>query len=335
MRMNFSVALGVVLAVVLGLPGCGRRDTEEVRIAIGGAEQFIYLPATLAQQLGFYEAEGVRVKVENFPGGAKSLQSLLGGSADVVCGFYDHALQMAAEGRRLIAFVLILHYPGIVVMAARKSGAIRRIEDLKGAVVGVTSPGSSTHMLINYLLLKHGLAPGDISAIGIGTGASAVAAIERGTVDAAVITEPTSTQVRRRNPDLRILADTRDAAGVKETFGTETYPATVLYSTTGWIERNPDRAGRLARAIRRTLEWMQQHSPGEIAEKMPAAYRGEDANLYAEALRNSMPMFSPDGVMRADGAEAVKKVLSLSLEKVRAANVDTAQTFTNEFVKPR
>src|SRR2546426_11618477 len=69
MRMNFSVALGVVLAVVLGLPGCGRRDTEEVRIAIGGAEQMIYLPATLAQQLGYYEAEGVRVRVENLAGG--------------------------------------------------------------------------------------------------------------------------------------------------------------------------------------------------------------------------------------------------------------------------
>jgi NitT/TauT family transport system substrate-binding protein len=80
---------------------------------------------------------------------------------------------------------------------------------------------------------------------------------------------------------------------------------------------------------------MQQHSAEQIAGKMPAAYRGEDAAIYVEALRNSMPMFSPDGIMSAEGAEAVKKVLSLSLEKVRTANVDTSQTFTNELVRSK
>src|SRR6266571_5588321 len=256
--------------LLLLLAGCGRREEPEIRIAVGGAEQLVYLPTTLAQQLGFYEAEGVRVKLESFPGGAKSLQSLLGGSADVVSGFYDHTLQMAAEGRRLKAFALMLHYPGMaVVVAPQKSGAIHRIEDLKGAVIGVTAPGSSTHMLINYLLVKHGLTPGDISAVGIGGGAGAAAAVEHGKVDAAVVTDPVLTQVLKRNPDLRILADARQAAGVKEIFGTATYPASVLYSTAEWIERNPNAAGRLARAIRRTLEWMHQPSAGEIAAKMP------------------------------------------------------------------
>jgi len=332
--MNSSTAISIALLVLL--TGCARRQAPEIRIAVGGAEQIVYLPTTLAQQLGFYEAEGVRVKLESFPGGAKSLQALLGGSADVVSGFYDHTLQMAAEGRRLKAFALMLHYPGMaLVVAPQKSGAIRRIEDLKGASVGVTAPGSSTHMLINYLLVKHGLTPADISAIGIGGGAGAAAAVERGKVDAAIVTDPVLTQILKRHPHLRILADARQASGVKEIFGTETYPASVFYSTTEWIERNPETAGKLARAMRKTLEWMQQHSPEQIAGKMPAAYRGEDAAVYVEALRNSMPMFSPDGIMSSEGAEAVKKVLSLSLEKVRKANVDTAQTFTNELVKSK
>jgi NitT/TauT family transport system substrate-binding protein len=332
--MNSSTAIST--ALLLLLTGCSRRQAPEIRIAVGGAEQLVYLPTTLAQQLGFYEAEGVRVKLESFPGGAKSLQALLGGSADVVSGFYDHTLQMAAEGRKLKAFALMLHYPGMaLVVAPQKSAAIQRIEDLKGAAVGVTAPGSSTHMLINYLLVKHGLTPADISAIGIGGGAGASAAVERGKVDAAIVTDPVLTQLLKRIGDLRILADARQASGVKEIFGTETYPASVLYSTAEWVERNPDAAGRLARAMRKTLEWMQQHSPEQIAEKMPETYRGEDAAIYVEALRNSMPMFSPDGIMSAEGAEAVKKVLSLSLEKVRAANVDTSQTFTNELVKSK
>jgi len=71
---------------------------------------------------------------------------------------------------------------------------------------------------------------------GIGAAGSAAAAIERGKVDVAAITEPTLTQIRKRNPDLGILADTRDASGVREIFGAETYPASVLYSTADWIE---------------------------------------------------------------------------------------------------
>ena len=199
--MNSSTAISA--ALLLLLTGCASRQAPEIRIAVGGAEQLVYLPTTLAQQLGFYEAEGVRVKLESFPGGAKSLQALLGGSADVVSGFYDHTLQMAAEGRRLKAFALMLHYPGMaLVVAPQKSGTIHRIEDLKGAAVGVTAPGSSTHMLINYLLVKHGLTPGDISAIGIGGGAGAAAAVERGKVDAAIVTDPVLTQLVKRNPNL-------------------------------------------------------------------------------------------------------------------------------------
>src|SRR6476620_9695557 len=110
--MNSSTAISA--ALLLLVTGCGRREPE-IRIAVGGAEQLVYLPTTLAQQLGFYEAEGVRVKLESFPGGAKALQALLGGSADVVSGFYDHTLQMAADGRELVAFVTMLRFPGLVL----------------------------------------------------------------------------------------------------------------------------------------------------------------------------------------------------------------------------
>ena len=72
----------------------------------------VYLPTTLAQELGFYKEEGLDVELQDFAGGAKALQALVGGSADVVSGFYDHTIQMAAEGRELVAFVTMLRYPG-------------------------------------------------------------------------------------------------------------------------------------------------------------------------------------------------------------------------------
>jgi NitT/TauT family transport system substrate-binding protein len=122
---------------------------------------------------------------------------------------------------------------------------------------------------------------------------------------------------------------------VKQAFGTDTYPGSVLYSQSEWIRANHQQAAKLARAITRTLQWMQSHSPQEITDKTPKTFRGEDDALYVEALKASLPMFSPDGVMAADGAAQVRTLLAGSMETVRGASIDVSKTYTNEFVNGR
>jgi NitT/TauT family transport system substrate-binding protein len=317
---------------------CARRHgtSAHVRIAIGGQTQLIYLPTTLAQELGYYREEGLDVELQDFAGGAKALQSLVGGSADIVSGFYDHTIQMAAEGREFVSFVTMLRFPGMVLATSPQSAAaVTKISDLKGRVIGVTSAGSSSQMLLTYVLQRHGIAADAVSVTSIGTAATAVAAMEHGKVDAAVMADPSFTLVARRNPAVRVLADMRTAEGVKEAFATDIYPASVLYTTGDWLRANRGSAERLATAITRTLVWMQTHSPQEIAAKMPQTFRGEDETLYVDALKASMPMFSPDGIMAPEGAEAVRALLAGSLEKVRAATIDLSKTYTNELIHGR
>src|SRR5439155_25369834 len=131
---------------------------HRVRLAIGGQNQLTYLPATLARELGFYRDAGLDVELQDHAGGAKSLQALVGGSADVVCGFYDHTIQMAAEGRALVAFVTMLRFPGLVLVTSPQSaGAVKTIEDLKGRIAGVTTAGAASQLLLAYLRPWHGL----------------------------------------------------------------------------------------------------------------------------------------------------------------------------------
>jgi NitT/TauT family transport system substrate-binding protein len=325
-----------VLLAMLALGACARPSEQAartpVRIAVGGQAQLIYLPATLVQELGYATAENLDVTLEDFPGGAKALEALLGGSVDVVCGFYDHTIQMAAQGRELRAFITMLRYPGLVLVGV--SPNVRRIEDLRGKTVGVSSPGSSTHMLVNYLLATHGMKAGEASTAAIGMSGTAVAAVTRATVDAAVMTDPALAVVRRRNPNLRILADTRTAEGVRGTFGVDMYPSVVLYSTASWLAAHRGEAQRLARALHRTLDWMRGHSPEEIRARLPRAFRTEDTQTDLEGLRNLQTMLSPDGRMPPDAPEAVRKVLAVSIEGVRTSNIDLAKTYTNEFSGP-
>jgi len=317
----------IALISLLLLAGCSH-PAPEIKIAIGGQAQLIYLPATLAQELGFYKDAGLNVTLLDFPGGAKSLEALMGGSTDVVCGFYDHTIQMAAQGKDLRAFVAMLRYPGLALASPNAS----RIEDLKGKTVGVSAPGSSTHMFLNYLLVAHGIKPEEVSNASIGMSATAVVAVMHAKVDAAIMTDPALAIVRKQMPGLHILADTRTADGVKGVFGVKSYPSAVLYSKSDWVERNPETAKKLAGAIVKTLSWMRTHSPEEIRAKMPAAFRTEDVATDLEVLKTAQAMLSADGKFSPEAVEAVRAVLSTSLEAVRTAKIDLTKTYTNDLV---
>jgi NitT/TauT family transport system substrate-binding protein len=337
--MKRSPAIAAALISAALVTGCGSgtdRPGRRVRLAIGGQNQMVYLPTTLARELGFYADEGLDVELQDFQGGAKALQALVGGSADVVSGFYDHTIQMAAEGRQLVAFVTMLRFPGLVLTTSPQAAAsVTRIEDLKGRMAGVTTAGSSSQMFLTFLLTRHDVPVDSVSVTSIGSAATAIAAIEHGKIDAGWLADPSFTLVKQRNPNVRVLADLRTEEGVKAAFGTAVYPAAVLYSQTEWLRTHREAATHLARAIQRTLHWMHTHSAHEIAQKTPKALRGEDDALYEEALRSSMPMFSEDGAMSAEGAAAVRTLLSGSLEKVRAATIDLSTTYTNELLNGR
>lgn len=301
-----------------------------MRLAVGGQAQFIYLVATLAQDLGYYRDESIDVTIQDFPGGSKSLEALLGGSTDVVCGFYDHTIQMAAQGKDVRAFLSVLRYPGLVAVAVNPQ--VSKVEDLKGKIVGVSSAGSSTNMLLNYLLSTHGIATNDVSIASIGMSATAVAAITRSQVDAAIMTDPALGIVRQKMPSIRILRDTRTANGTREVFGVDEYPSVVLYSTPRWLGGHPEEARRMARAGLRTMNWLRESSVAQIRDRLPAQFRtGDEAvdNAGIEALKG---MLSRDGKLTMDAAATVRKVLGVSIANVRTANIDLAATFTNQFV---
>jgi NitT/TauT family transport system substrate-binding protein len=335
---SIAALASCAIAIVFVSASCARnRDAApRIRIAIGGQAQMVYLPTTLAQELGYYNDAGLEVELQDFEGGAKALQALVGGSADVVSGYYDHTIQMAADNRELVAFVTMLRYPGLVLVSSPKAAdSVTDIGALRGRIVGVTTPGSSSHMFLTFLLTRHQVPVDAVSVTAIGSGAAAVASIESGRIDAAWVGDPAFTLIRKRNPGIRILADLRTEEGTRDAFGVPRYPSAVLYANGTWLRANRDAATRLARAIVKTLDWMRSHSEQEIAARTPRIVRGQDDALFVESLKASRGMFSTDGTMPEDGAAAVRQVLDVSMPKVRDATIDLAKTYTNQLIGGR
>jgi sulfonate transport system substrate-binding protein len=328
-----ALVLGLVVALAAG-PGGAQVEKSRLTLAVGGQPLYIYLPLTLASQLGYFREAGVTVEIVDVAGGAKALEALLGGSADVVCGFIDHTIEMQAQGKAIRMFALYDRYPGLV-LAVTKSGqarGVKSIADLRGAKIGVTAPGSSTHFFAQYLLSKNGVPVDQEAYVGIGTAATAVAAARRGTVDALVNVDPTITILTKSN-DATILADTRTTLGTLRVFGGP-YPAGGLYATPAFIERNPRTVQALASGSVRALHWIKTHTAAEIAEQMPPQFYQADKALYVTSLAANLEMFSLDGRVPLAGAETIVKVLSQFDRTVvaNAARINPSQAFTNQFV---
>jgi NitT/TauT family transport system substrate-binding protein len=305
----------------------------KVTIAIGGGACLCYLPTVLAKQLGEYEKAGLAVELVDLKGGSDALKAVLGGSADVVSGYFDHCVNLAAKKQELQSFVVYDRYPGLVLVVSPKhTGKITSIKDLAGKKVGVSAPGSSTDFFLKYQLKKNGLDPAGTAVIGVGLGATAVAAMEQGQIEAAVMLDPAVTVLQGSHKDLTILSDTRTQKDTLAVFSGE-YPGGALYSTTAWVKGHEKEVQGLTNAIMNTLKWIHSHTPEEIMAKMPEGIVGKDKELYLAALKNTLPMYSETGLMDPKGAAAVLAVFSEGSPEVAKANIDVSKTYTNKYVE--
>src|SRR5262245_33006359 len=127
-------------------------EKPKVSIAVGGKNLLYYLPLTVAESLGYFKEEGLDAQIVDFAGGSQALRAVVGGSADVVSGAFEHTVNMQTKGQRLRAFVLQGRAPQIVLGVSTKTMPnFKSIAELKGKKIGVTAPGSSTNVMANFV----------------------------------------------------------------------------------------------------------------------------------------------------------------------------------------
>jgi len=334
MRAFLAGAAGLAATLLLALPACAQAqkpETAKVRLAVGGKSSLYYLPLSITERLGYFKEAGLDVEISDFAGGAKSLQALIGGSADVVTGSFDHTIQMQAKNQSIVALVQMGRFPGFALALRKdKAASYTGPKDLKGMKIGVTAPGSSTHFMVLYMMAQAGLKPDDAVFIGTGSGGTVVAAVQHGEVDGISNADPMVTKLDREGL-IKIVADTRTLEGTTKVYGGP-YPAAVLYAPTAFIEKNPNTVQALVTALVRGLKWVQSHNAEEIAKMMPPEYSLGDNAVFVESIKANHDAYSPDGRFTREAAETAYKVLKAFDPAVAGAKIDLAKTYTDTFV---
>ncbi len=331
-RRTFIAASGSLLLASPSLLQAQTLEKPQLTLAVGGKNLLYYLPLTVAEQLGYFKAEGLDLKIVDFSGGSQALRALVGGSADVVSGAFEHTVNMQAKGQNLRAVVLMGRAPQIVLGVNPKTMPnFKSIADLKGKKIGVTAPGSSTNVMVNFVLAKAGLKPGDVSIIGVGAGNGAVAALRAGQIDALSNLDPVISLLTR-SKDLKIVSDTRILAEADKVFGGP-MPAACLYLQQGFIDKNPRTVQALVNAIVKANQWIQAAGPGDIIKAVPESYLLGDRAVYIDAFLAAKGALSPDGLFPDKGAETAYRALASIDPEIAKLTLDLKAVYTNDFVK--
>ena len=310
----------------------GKPEKSKLTIAVGGKNLFYYLPLTIAEQLGYFKDEGLQVEVPDFAGGSKALQALVGGSADVVSGAYEHTINMQAKNQFIESFVLQGRAPQIVLAVSTKTMPdYKSLADLKGKKIGVTAPGSSTSMMASYVLAKAGIKPSEVSFIGVGAASGAITAVKSGQVDAIANLDPVITMLQR-DKLIKVVADTRTLKDTQAVYGGP-MPAAVLYTHGKFVQENPNTTQALAYAMVHALRWLTKAGPSDIVKTVPESYLLGDRALYLAAWENVREAISPDGIMPEAGPATALRMLKTFEPSLADKSIDLAKTYTNAFAR--
>ena len=308
-------------------------EKTNLKIGVGGQGQIIYMPLTLANQLGYFKDEGLSVDIQDLKGGADALQAMIGGSTDLTTGFYEHTIRTQTQGKSIEMITVFDLYPGLVMFVGKAHSEAKDIKDLANLKIGITSAGSSTDEMVRYLFKKNGMDPAGAQTVAVGSGGPAVTALKNGIVDALVTVEPAASTIEKSG-DGTVLYDTRTEQGTRSVFG-GAWPAGGFYVTTDVASQNPRTMQALARIGVKTLQYIHGHSPEDVASKLPSQlfYPDGDQASFASVLQSNVGMFSTDGKMPADGPTNVLETLKAADPQTDWSKVDLSKTFTNNLVE--
>jgi NitT/TauT family transport system substrate-binding protein len=329
--MKRIAAARPILALALLIAPLASFSADKLVMAVGGMEKQIYLPAKLAEQLGYFKEQDLDVELINTRAGVEAENELIAGEVQAVVGFYDHTIDIQSKGKSIISIVQLSRAPGEVeLVATRVANELKSPADFKGRTLGITGVGSSTEFLTHAMAARAGLKTSDYSTIGVGAGNTFIAAMKQAKIDAGMTTEPTVSQLLSTG-EAKILVDMRSIESTQAALGGP-YPAASVYVSSAWLEKNRAVAQKLVNAMVKTLRWMAAHSAAEISDKMPKEYMVGNPELYVKGLADGKSQFTPDGRMPANGPETVLKVMSSFSKNVMGKTIDLSRTYTTELV---
>lgn len=282
-----------------------------------------WLPAYLAETLGFYKEAGLDVKFITTKDGPVAFQGMHAGSADLTMLSTEPVLRAQAKGLESIIIMAILTNKPYMFVG---SPAIKDVKQLKGKTIFAGAPGSAPHSFALSILAKAGMKDTDVNWAQMEYGAS-LAALEKGHIDGCYIRSTAKKEIAAIGAN--ILVDVSDPAQHKEIYGTSRYESTIVTGTKKFVKDHPETIQKFTDAVIRAMIWLNKNSNELAAEKaLPMFPAG---NMAADAIGFLRPSLSIDGLISVEGHNTI--VSFCRAEKIIDRDIPYDEVIDMSFVK--
>ncbi len=306
-------------------------QSNKLTIAVGGKTIIAYLPLPVAYYHGDFKSEGLDVDIQDVQNGPKAVEALVGGSADMVYGAIDYAFLLQPKGVEIVSLFLGANLSAIVLgLPPDKARAYKGPADMKGMTIGVTGPGGAAENMLRIILNKGGLKLTDVTSVGVGSGSTAIAAMETGKIQGIVLADPV---IMRLTVDGFILpvVDTRTVAGQTFVYGG---PAALAGATTtaDYVRTHRDLVQHYVNALVKAVKWLHTAPNEEIVKLLPNEFYGGDKDIFDKVLTANKGIYTADGRTTAQEQQnAYQQVVDTGRLKA-SQPMDLKKIFVTEFL---
>ncbi len=292
-RIALVCSVAVAGLALLFAPVLAQDRLERVTLALP-VHALSQLPAYVAARFGLFRDEGIDIQLIQMRTALVG-PALIGRDLDF-CTAADTMLRAATTGLP----VKVIAFGGVrPALALNVRPEIKRVEDLKGKMISVSSRGSTTDIVAREIVRHFGLNPDtDIVTMPLGTQTNELAALKSNAVQASLFTPPYDAIAERAG--LRVLVWAGDILKDQLQAG--------LTTSDQKIRANPDQVKRMVRAFVKSLVFLQKEK-SKVAEMISKEWN-IDLDLAQRSYQSTVKTLSADG---SANEEAVRKVIDQTL----------------------
>jgi len=271
--------LSVLLGLSLIIAGCGKSGGELTKVKLSEVTHSIfYAPQYVALTQGFFEEEGLTIELSNGQGADKVMTAVLSGQVDIGFAGPEASVYVYNEGREdyAVVFAQLTNGDGTFLLG-REPDPDFQWSDLKGKTVIGGRKGGMPAIILQYVLEKNGLKVGEDVFIDTTMQFAAMpGAFMGGQGDYVIIFEPTASTMEKEGKGYIVASLGAESGAV---------PYTAYFARKSTIENNPELIAKFTRAIYKGQQWVDTHSPEEIAEAIKPHFPDESDDILVSAVK--------------------------------------------------
>ena len=304
-----SLATAVVLAVTalpLGVFAAKKDEAKLAKVTLNEvAHSIFYAPQYVAIEEGYFKDEGLDMTLITGFGADKTMTAVISGEADIGFMGAEASIYAYQEGATdpVVNFAQLTQRAGNFLVA-REEMPDFKWEDLKGRKVLGGRKGGMPEMVFEYILKKNGLDPEKDLSIdqSIDFGATAAAFTGDDSADFTVEFEPSATALEKQGAGYVVASLGVDSGYV---------PYTSYSARTSYMEKNPDIMQKFTDALQKGMDFVQSHTPEEIAEIIEPQFPETDLATITAIVKRyyDQDTWKENLVFGQDGFELLQDIL--------------------------